>query len=382
MRYLFFRAFPLFLFTVILIAGYFPRSAHADETVVPLASLKGKSGAFVVSLADRSPLSKPSEIAKRIAITERQQGPDYDLSREVFDAYIPKTPAANGKFGLMVMLCFKDAGHPPDAWPAILEKNHLIWLGARKSGDERPAGQKIGLLLDEVHNARKAFPIDDQRIYLFAGSAQPPTSGLALYYPDVFSGALCYVQWFWYADIHVGRQIFKAQLPRPKESAVDLARNRGRFFLAQRGSDVWPGKPNLSQLVLTQGYREAGFKYAAMAQVPDNQMQHFEKNGGDWFEKGIEFLDAPLASLSAETPKSELEGPKTSSRKSQEVSQARSNSGTSEAAANQALALAKSYIAAQRYDLARQHLEKVISDYSNTSAAGQAKQLLAQIAGK
>ncbi|HEX5242078.1 MAG TPA: hypothetical protein VFW23_02365 [Tepidisphaeraceae bacterium] len=48
-----------------------------------LASTKGKSGAFTISLTDRSPLSKPAEIANRIAMTARQQGADYDLFQNI-----------------------------------------------------------------------------------------------------------------------------------------------------------------------------------------------------------------------------------------------------------------------------------------------------------
>ena len=50
--------------------------------------------------------------------------------------------------------------------------------------------------------------------------------------------------------------------------------------------------------------------------------------------------------------------------------------------AQRALSLARSYVAAQRYDSARTRLKKLLADYPSTPAAEEAKRMLAEIEGK
>ena len=42
------------------------------------------------------------EVAKRLHVKAEQLGKDYDLAKQVFDIFVPSTPAPNGKYGVMV----------------------------------------------------------------------------------------------------------------------------------------------------------------------------------------------------------------------------------------------------------------------------------------
>jgi hypothetical protein len=93
---------------------------------VPIERLVGKTGAFQATIAERSPLSAMPDVAKRMGVPNNDG--DYKLANEKFTMYLPKEPAEDGKFGVMVSVCFIGYGFQPPAWTPMLEKYHLIWI--------------------------------------------------------------------------------------------------------------------------------------------------------------------------------------------------------------------------------------------------------------
>src|SRR5205809_903379 len=80
------------LLGIVVVAIALSPSADAQEEEneqgkpIPLTSAKNKVGAFTVTLTERSPLSSPAEIAKRLRIKPEQLGrsKDYDLAKAPF----------------------------------------------------------------------------------------------------------------------------------------------------------------------------------------------------------------------------------------------------------------------------------------------------------
>jgi len=129
-------------------------SAAQAQQPKPIDKVQGVTGRFQAILTERSPLSNPSDVAKRISLKTAAKEPDYELSKEVFEAFVPKSPGDDGKYGLMVPMPFPGHGFPPSEWVDVLEKHHLIWLGDQNGGATPTVS--IGLALDAVHNAEKA----------------------------------------------------------------------------------------------------------------------------------------------------------------------------------------------------------------------------------
>jgi hypothetical protein len=266
---------------------------------VPIADAKTKTGAFKALLADRSPLSGLKDIAKRVGLKATEVGDDYDLSKETFYVYVPKEAGDDGKYGLMVGLCFKEYGHPALAWPAVLDKKHLIWIGVTNNGDERAAAQRIGLLLDATSNIEKNWSIDPDRVYLSMNAAKGPALGTALFYPDVFTGNLGSYAAHWFIKLKTaGTQplIYDTDdFPRPAAKNLDQAKSQSRFFTATRDE----GSLKVTTDLVKKAYSTAGFKYASFIKVPEADMGHYINYSAGWFEQGIDFLDAPLAEIRA-----------------------------------------------------------------------------------
>jgi len=211
----------------------------------------------------------------------------YDVTKEQFEFFIPKSYDGELPFGLLVFLSRDDNGAPPKEWLPILEKHRLIYIGPHKANHfER---RQIPMGLDAVHHAVKEYNIDPSRIY--AGGFERGglgASALALAYPDIFAGA----------EIHSGagycREIRKnpKDTIKPKFVPVDrnlfsLAMKNGRYvFFGVQGD---PGRMQ-SQLVAfnmkSDGFRQVT-PFTDMP-VGTNPLD------ATWFEKGIQALDQPL----------------------------------------------------------------------------------------
>ena len=181
----------------------FVSAAAQGQQPKPIEKVQGVTGRFQVTMTERSPLSNPAEIVKRFAKKPATTDPDYDLSKEIFEAFVPKSPGDDGKYGLMVPMPLPAHGFPPAAWLEVLEKHHLIWLGDQNGGPSQTAS--IGLALDAVHNAEKAWPIDPNRVYICPGGTKSFAQGIALYYPEIFQGQLCSAVGFWFDKVSDSR---------------------------------------------------------------------------------------------------------------------------------------------------------------------------------
>jgi hypothetical protein len=367
---------------MIFLSAVAPPRAMADPEIVPLSMIAGPTSLRRVSISERSPLSAPAEVIKRLQL-KQPQGEDYDVSKEVFNVVFPRQPAADGKYGLIVGLCFKESGQPPAAWCEVMEKYHLIWLSVEGSGNERALVQRVGLMLDMVHSAQKIWTLDENRIYASINTIGP-VGGVALYYPEVFQGAIHTVGWRWFRKIQYKRIIYDTEaMAQPAAEQMALARSRSRFFLVCR-----EGESEMEQIVLKHGYLQSGFQHAAMLVVPPAEMNHYQDYLGTWFEEGVKFLDAPLANRSSATQKAAATAPAVIVKPAQppgSSTEAGTSKVTEAESANKAakdLGMAKNYVALQKYDAARAKLRKLIEAYPTTPAAKEAKGLLQEIEEK
>ncbi|HEX3356561.1 MAG TPA: hypothetical protein VHS31_06220 [Tepidisphaeraceae bacterium] len=388
--------------TFILIFATTGVAQPASGPPLALTDLAGKTGAFQLTLTDRSPLSSPVAITKRLHLKPEEVGDDYDLSKQVFDVYIPPQSDENGKYGLLTVIVFlDDHGYAPEAWHPILDKYHLIWIGANKNiGEGQPPLHRVGPLLDGIYNAEKTWPIDQRRVYITLNTADKKDCGLGLLYPDVFTGTINALALGWYAKIpddHTRGIWGTDSTPRPPEPYLTLARSRS-FVIASRDEGKDSNNNIQDELVFRKGYQASGFRHSKLIKVPHEDMDHWVNYKGGWLEEGIQFLDENAASAkviedaakplaAASPPPPPPSAPATQPEptlfpSSPPPATAPASADDSAAKAASALSVTKSYIAAQKYDLARPRLQKIIDTYPNTPAAKEAKTLLTQIQGK
>jgi hypothetical protein len=356
---------------------------QANNGPVPIDKVGSRVGRFQVLLGERSPLSKPADVAQRTSQKVSAADGDYDLAKEPFEAFVPKSPAEDGKYGLMIPMPFPAHGSPPPKWIEVLEARHLIWLGDDLAGDGRAVVQRVGLALDAVHNAEKVWQIDPARVYVFPASASTAAAGIALYYPDVFQGQLCGGVWAWYAKINYARArtIFNTDtLPAPHAEQLSVAKSRSRFFFAGRENDV-PGKIDSEALIVKEGYERAGFKHVKAIYLPTKEITVWSAYPAGWFEQGVQFLDAGAGEDSAQTAKSKL-GPTAKPGTAAPPPPAAGGPDDATRKAASALSLARNYINAGQYDAARKKLQGIVQTYPGSPAAEDARKLLTEIQDK
>lgn len=115
-----------------------------------------------------------------------------DLADERFDVYLPSTPPAEGRYGLLVWISPHDRMPAPNAWRTALDRHGMILVSARRSGnDQRSMERRLPLALHAAHSLMQQFEIDPERVYAggFSGGARAALR-LAVGYPDVFRGAM------------------------------------------------------------------------------------------------------------------------------------------------------------------------------------------------
>lgn len=275
-----------FLLAALLI---FPFAALAGQSAAAPAPTETQTGDFQKAFKERSPFSVKAELEKRVPFFKPG---DYDLAAESFEVYVPSTYKPGGApYGLLVFINSGDDGKCNGNFKPLLDKYHLIWIGANKAGNERSPLHRVGLALDGVHNIKKLYNIDTDRIYLsgISGGGRA-SSGLAPAYPEVFNGAMYLVG-------------CNATIGKAPPQFVDRQKRLNSYAFVTGTNDFNKGDTN----GVLKYYKSQKFERTTYLEVPG--MGH-EMPPTDWLEKGLLFLDEPLALAAAQTLKAAQEAEK------------------------------------------------------------------------
>ena len=242
-----------------------------------------QTGKFEMSFTEHSPLATAGAVQERaLAPGQRRQVPAngyaYDVRKEKWAMYVPKDYDHKSPYGLM---CFINSMPPTGLqkdWPPVLSKNRMIFACALDAGNKKDVHlRRIPMAIESVHNLKKIYNIDDDRIYISGSSGGGKAASLAAAaYPDLFDGGLFMVGAFPFDQYNQNRS----------RKLYDHARRNNRYVLYTATNDF-----NRSYVKSAANvFRSQGFRYVTYHEAPG---KHGKANA-EWFEKGIQAMDAPL----------------------------------------------------------------------------------------
>lgn len=307
----------------------------------------------------------------------------YDLDPASERFFVDVASNYNGRedFGLIVFIPADNAfAVLPPGWEEVLAERKLLFVAPLKAGDDQPVDRRYGLAVVAEGEMLVHYRVDPGRVFAagFSGGARI-ANHLGFYQSDVFRGTIqdCGADFYRHVpqthplapDTPPGDYgLFSAS---PLE--VDNARENVRFALITGSRDFRHG--NILDLY-EGGYADDGFA-VKLFDVPD--MSHAYCNS-ETFARAIAFVDrgtAPLPPLppighSASRPSEASSSPHTASAPASEADKQSA----------QELSMARNYLANNRPDLARSHLQKVVRTCPGTAAAKTAEVLLQQLDGQ
>jgi len=261
-------------------------AAQAGQPAAAPAPTETRTGDFQTTFKERSPSSAKTETDKRMPFF---RAGDYDLAAESFEVHVPSSYKPGGApWGLLVFINSGDDGKNNGNFKPLLEKYRLIWIGANKAGNERAPLHRVGLALDAVHNMKKLYNIDADRIYLsgISGGGRA-SSGLAPAYPDVFNGAIYLIG-------------CNASIGKAPPQFVDKQKRLNSYVFITGTNDFNKADTN----GVLKNYKSQKFERTLYLEVPG--MGH-DMPPTDWLEKGIVYADEPLSLAAAQMVKAAQE---------------------------------------------------------------------------
>lgn len=174
-------------------------------------------------------------LADRIRRFEQQTGQQasehtVNLADEHFDLFVPAR-APEGGYALMVFVSPMPDFPLSAGWKKALEKQGMIFVSARKSGNQQNVlDRRIPLALHAVENVQRHYPVNSERIYIagFSGGSRVAWR-IARAYADLFSGALLIGGSDAFGE-------FDTAPPLPEQ--MDWLRTRSRIVFATGGTDL------------------------------------------------------------------------------------------------------------------------------------------------
>jgi hypothetical protein len=333
----------------------------ADTPAAPPHTPPGepKVGDFTTTFTERSPLSAPKEMARRLP--RKEAIPDYDLSAEKFYVYVPKTYSPDVPAGIIVFQSYKAAHETPTTWHDMLDKHNLIFIVSENLPSA--VSTRVGLSLDAIHNLQKQYKIDPTRIWTMGEEA---ATHLGFAYPDVFTAGI-YRNHYYFRALKSKKPntgSYMPGMPMPAAQFVSKSKTHPHILLQFKES-------NESSQLQPAAMAQDGFKHVLSLEV-DKEPYHYPNFTTDWFEKIIEFIEtSQKATVVAEPATPSLPATPPTSRAAV--------GAPPPAPANEPqklLNLAKTYIAAKSYGPARARLQAIIDKYPNDPAAAEAKTLI------
>jgi hypothetical protein len=343
----------------------------------------GQPGNATLTFTDPSPLANSREIGNRLG---KLYDPDeaarvaYKLPDESFEVYAPRDYTGEKPFGLFVFISPSGNGKPPRHWLDSMDQHHLIWCGPNKAGNDRYAHLRMGLAIDAVHNMRQKYNIDPNRVYVAGVSGGGRiASMLGVCFSDVFNGGYYIIGCNFYIQEKSVEQngVFRRAYNLPPAKYLVAAKKQSKHVFLTGDTD---GNRDQTQIYYNAFKRE-GFEHITYFQVPG--MGH-QAPDPEWFEKGMKALDEPLPPPGTPRPPTTRRALAATTRPV-----AATQATTQPAAANdpaavarQLLTRARLYLDNKQYELAREKLRWIATNYPTTPAAAEARTLLRQIEGK
>lgn len=291
----------LFLCALLSTSGPVQAQAEPDAGIVP-ESIAGetiaRTGLYGVTFTERSPLSAVHEVTARFRLELPNPPADYAIEDESFEVYVPESYDGSEAYGLLVWINAGPSGAPPSHYLPTLNQHKLIWVGANNSGNPRSFWHRAGLALDGLHNITKTYHIDPMRTYVSGVSGGGRSaSRVGLIYADLFAGMFSLIGTDFFTRLpHPDNKemVLKFWAPKfnpPLPQVIRRAKRDGRYVLLTGETD---GNREQTQATYVFGYQRAKFDHVTYLEVPG--MGH-TLPPAEWFGRGIEALDAPLAEI-------------------------------------------------------------------------------------
>src|SRR5678815_1333816 len=112
-----------------------------------------KTGTFEIKFTDRSPMSAPDQLAKRLGLAKPEA--DYDLSSYEFIVHVPDNYDPAKPLGVMYLMLYKNTGEPPTPCLPLFDECGLIFV-VPKSKDATEV-VRCGQALDVIHNLKQQY---------------------------------------------------------------------------------------------------------------------------------------------------------------------------------------------------------------------------------
>lgn len=338
------------------------------------------TGRLQLTFTQRSPLSASDVVPQRLDWAGLPASDlaqlEYDLGRESFDVVVPATYKPDVPHGLFVWMGVTEFS--PE-WLPVLARYKLIYV--RANNTERRLAM-CALPLDAVHNLKKTYHIDENRVYVCGFSAGGALATHMLRgFPDVFRGGLFLLGgYFYYQHALDGDRREPTVLPCESptwKGAMDSIKADTRIVLikGQRDTQWTPqeGRCDHDALLLD------GFTRASYIEVPGLGHNH---PTAAWFERGVAALEVKPTTPPTTRPTTQprpLPGQVAQAQRvlATALFQVDERTWQSKSVAERP-ALAQR-MRAQREEQARKYLQQVLDEFPTTPAAAKARQLLTQL---
>lgn len=355
------------LLSGLLVLGVSTASSGNASTKVPVST-----GNLRLTFTERSPLSAIDVVLQRMdyanSSIELRKSFEYDLAGLSFDVFVPRTYRADVPHGLFVWMGVTDV---TPAWRNVLARHRLILIAANA---RKGHAATYGPPLDAVHNMKRLYNIDENRVYASGFSAGACGATMMVRgFPEVFRGGLFLMGGhFYYSRVsQSGQREPTVEGPPPTwKGPLDELKKTTRLVMMKGGTDTqWTASEGRSDY---EAFRLDGFTRICCLEVPG--LGHVPPNAA-WFEKGVDALDhsEPL------TPP--VTSPTTQPNPSRDqIAQAQRILATAqyylECKSPQTSQEMQDRIRKSYREKARKYLRQVLEEYPTTPAALKARELL------
>lgn len=241
-----------------------------------------------------APLAERREVARRLlhrfqwlrveraaaARADALAGHGLDPQAERWEVHVPPRCAAGARCGVLVWIHPWDDASLPRDWRRVLDDLDLIYVSARRSGNDQDVlDRRVPLALLGLAGVQARWSTDPSRLVVggFSGGGRV-ASRIAAGYAEVFSGGLF---------VGTADGIGRSEVPVPDEPALSALLGRGRYVFLAGGQD--PANLDYSRSAV-RAFHENCVTEAHLIVVPD---WHHRTADARWLRRALDRLAAP-----------------------------------------------------------------------------------------